>query len=402
MRNRILIGAAAGVTVPGIVLELGVYHSGSTIRALTFGIAIVGAAFLLSWAAEALQVDVSQGLALGLLALIAVLPEYIVDGTFAWKAAEEPANANFAVANMTGANRILIGIAWPMVVFIGWLRFRKTSVSLDPGHGLELVVLLVASVYAVTIPFKDSISLVDFVVLLAVFAAYMWRLAKLPAEKPRLIGPAAAIAALPTGWRRLVTSGLAVAAAVAILFVAEPFAEALIETGAELGVDEFLLVQWLAPFASEAPEFVIVALFASRGAATAAMGTLVSSKINQWTLLVGALPLIYSISLGDAEGLPLDDRQREELFLTAAQTLCAVVFMLDLRLHWYGAAILFALFAGQLIWRDQIMSFTVLYLVLAVVAGIVQKADIRVMFRDFVASIREPRATTQDAKRGAK
>ena len=400
MRNWFLVGAAAGVTTPGILLELGVYDSGPTIRALIFGIAIVGAAFLLSWAAEALQVDVSQGLALGLLALIAVLPEYIVDGTFAWKAAEDPANASLAVANMTGANRILIGIAWPMVVFIGWLRFRKTSVSLDPGHGLELVVLLVASVYAATIPFKDSISLVDFAVLLAVFAAYMWRLAKLPAEKPHLIGPAAAIAPLPVGRRRLVTSGLAAAAALAILFVAEPFANALIETGAELGVDEFLLVQWLAPFASEAPEFVIVALFAWRGAATAAMGTLVSSKINQWTLLVGALPLIYSISLGAPEGLPLDDRQRDELFLTAAQTLCAVVFMLDLRLHWYGAAILFALFAGQFIWRDQIMSFTILYLVLSVVAGIVQRADIRVMFRDFVASIREPHATMQDGKDG--
>ena len=95
MRNWVLIAAAA-VTLPGIALELGWYGaSAPAIRALVFGVVIVGAAFLLSWAAEVLQLDVSQGLALGLLALIAVLPEYIVDATFAWKAAEDPAYAEY-------------------------------------------------------------------------------------------------------------------------------------------------------------------------------------------------------------------------------------------------------------------------------------------------------------------
>lgn len=105
-----------------------------------------------------------------------------------------------------------------------------------------------------------------------------------------------------------------------MLFVAEPFAEALIETRGEFGIDEFLLVQWLAPLASEAPQFVVVALFAWRGAATAAMNTLVSSRINQWTFLVGMLPLIYSVPLGDFAGLPLDDRA---LLLNDPVNLCA-------------------------------------------------------------------------------
>ena len=88
MRNWVLIAAAAAVAMPGIALDLGAYGlAAPAFRALVFGMAIVGAAFLLSWAAEVLQLDVSQGLALGLLALIAVLPEYIVDVTFAWKAA---------------------------------------------------------------------------------------------------------------------------------------------------------------------------------------------------------------------------------------------------------------------------------------------------------------------------
>jgi cation:H+ antiporter len=397
MRNWILIAIAAAATVPGILLELGVYDARSSIRALIFGVAIVGAAFLLSWAAEALQVDVSQGLALGLLALIAVLPEYIVDATFAWQAAKDPSYAHYAVANMTGANRILIGVAWPLVLFLGWLRYRRTEVRLDRGHGLELVVLMAASVYAVTIPFKDEISLIDFVILAAIFGFYMWRLSKLPAEQPHLIGPAAAIAALPTGPRRLVTAGLALAAAVAILFVAHPFADALIDTGTELGIDEFLLVQWVAPLASEAPEFVVVSIFAWRGAATAAMGTLVSSKINQWTLLVGMLPLVYSISLGDLAGLPLDSLQRDELFLTAAQTLAAVVFMLDLRFHWYGAAILFGLFAAQFAFQDHLLTFAFIYFGLALFALVVQWKDIGVVIRDTRAAFREPPSTMPEA-----
>ena len=45
----------------------------------------MGAAFILSWAAEAAQLDISAGLAIAVLALIAVLPEYAVDFVFAWQ-----------------------------------------------------------------------------------------------------------------------------------------------------------------------------------------------------------------------------------------------------------------------------------------------------------------------------
>src|SRR3954452_17851603 len=98
MRPWLLIAIAAAFTIPGIALKLGWYDvAAPATRAVLFGVAIVGAAFLLSWAAEVLQLDVSQGLALGLLALIAVLPEYIVDATFAWRAAHEPAFVEYAV-----------------------------------------------------------------------------------------------------------------------------------------------------------------------------------------------------------------------------------------------------------------------------------------------------------------
>ena len=160
-----------------------------------------------------------------------------------------------------------------------------------------------------------------------------------------------------------------------ILLVAHPFGQALVASGQQFGVDEFLLVQWVAPIASEAPELVIVTLFAWRGATTAAFGALVSSKINQWTLLIAMLPLIYAISAGGLEPMNFptaaDDGlftfAGQEIFITAAQSLFAVVLLLDLRLGLPGAGMLLILFFLQLSVPDLGMAVGVTYLVLALV-----------------------------------
>ena len=281
---------------------------------------------------------------------------------------------------MTGANRLLIGIAWPMVIAIGWLRFRKSMVSLETQHGLELIVLLAATVYAFTIPFRGEISLVDFAVLVSMFVFYIWRVAHLPAEEPHLVGPAKLIGSLSTRARRAFTAVIAIVAAVGILLVAKPFATSLVATGTAMGIDEFLLVQWIAPLASEAPEFVVVALFAWRGAATAALGTLVSSKINQWTLLVAMLPLVYSFGIGAPTALPLDQRQEDEILLTAAQSLFAVALLLDLRLSLTGAGALFALFIVQMIFPETRSALTVVYIVLAAIVVLMSRGTARRAF----------------------
>lgn len=381
MRPWLPIVGALAVAVPGLAIRLGAADVSDPVRALLYGIAIVGAAFLLSWAAEVIQLDVSQGLALALLALIAILPEYVVDASFAWLAAEDPEYAGYAVANMTGANRLLIGLAWPLVLVIVWFRTRRRSVTLGPSHGLELVALLAATAYAFVLPFKGDLSLVDCAVLAAIFGVYVWRLTRLPAEEPHLVGPAKSIGALPDTQRRIFTGVLALAAAGIVLLVAKPFAKALVATGTEVGIDEFLLVQWLAPLASEAPEFVVVAIFAWRAAGEAALGTVVSSKVNQWTLLVGMLPLVYAVALGAAEPLPLDGRQEEEILLTAAQSLFAVALLLDRRLSLVGAGMLFALFGVQFIWPDTRVELSILYIILAAGALILSRAHLGATFR---------------------
>jgi cation:H+ antiporter len=376
MRKWLGVAIAAFSTILGLTLRLGLYHTSPAAEAVIYGVAIVGAAFMLSWAAEVFQLDVSQGLALAMLALIAILPEYIVDATFAWKAAHDPTQASLAVANMTGANRILIGVAWPLVVLLYHLRSRRTAVELQPSHGLELVVLLAATVYAFIIPLKGTLSWIDFVVLVALFLVYLWRLAKLPSEEPHLIGPAQTIASLGVRGRRAVSGGLALYSAALVLLIAEHFAEALVATGHQLHIDEFFLVQWVAPLASEAPEFVVVSIFAWRLAASAAMGALVSSKINQWTLLVAMLPLVYAISLGALNPMPLDSRQRDEVLLTATQSLFVVVLLLDLRLSLWGAGMIFGLFAVQFIFPDQRVAISVVYGVLSAVTLLLTRGGV--------------------------
>jgi cation:H+ antiporter len=363
-RRGQLTALAAGfaLTVPGLFLRLSGLSPESWIQALLFGLAVVGAAFLLAWAAEVLQLDVSAGLALAVLALIAVLPEYAVDFVFTSKAGTNPEKyAPLALANMTGGNRLLIGIGWSLVVLLAAWRVKRiarergyegpvdTEIELDRSHSVEIAFLLVATLYSLTLPLKRSLTLFDSVVLIILFVAYLVRIARAPAETPHLVGPAELLGTLPQRTRRLVVGVMLVFAAAVILASAEGFAEALVHTGAQFGIDEFLLVQWLAPLASEAPELLIAGLFAWRLNTNAALGALLSSKVNQWTLLVGSLPIVFAISSQSLHGLPLDTLQREELFLTAAQSAFAVAVLANRSISVKEAYLLLGLFLSQFV-----------------------------------------------------
>jgi len=364
------------------------------LQALIYGLAIVGAAAVLAWATEVAQLEIPRALAYSVLALIAVLPEYAVDMYFAWAAGTRPEYTAYAAANMTGANRLLIGIGWPLVVLLAWLTVRQRRAASNPiaplpvrlpsDARLDIAVLALATLYAFLLPFKASISLLDGAILIGFFAFYAWRVAQAHRAEPELLGPAALIARLPDGLRRAATVLLFVLAGVSIFSAAEPFAEALIETGTVLGIDRFLLVQWLAPFASEAPELVVVSLLALRRQAGLGLAALLSSKVNQWTLLVGMLPLAYSLGASELRALPLDPHQAEEVLLTAAQSLLAVAVLLDLRLSGRDAWMLFLLFSVQFVVPAVRLPVTVVYLVLAGLLLVVQ----RDRFRDYLPSRR--------------
>jgi len=419
-RQRISIVLALGLCLPGLVARLAGVHAKPGFMALLFGLAIVGAAFMLSWAAEVAQLDISAGLAIALLAFIAVLPEYAVDMVFAWKGGngfqefgsscqaagsttESP--CSLALANMTGANRLLIGIGWSLVVFLAWYAMRRrnraagpdqagetmTGITLDRTHSVELAFLAVASAYSLTLPLKRSITLLDAVVLVSLFVVYTVRISRAPAEEPHLVGPALYVGTFSQRNRRLTVGLFFFFAAGVILVCAEPFAESLVAAGAELGVSEFLLVQWLAPLASEAPELLVAGLYAWRLNTNAGLGTLVSSKVNQWTLLVGTLPIVFAVASGSTHGLPIIARQREELFLTAAQSVFAVAILLNLSISVREAGMLFALFWAQFVigavvpesWHGaELVAVGVVYLLLAAGYMVTHRRSVPQLLRD--------------------
>lgn len=403
-RKLVAFAVAASFTLPGLVLRGAGANPAELLGAVLFGMGIVGAAFLLAWSAEALELDVSRGLALAVLALIAVLPEYAVDFTFAFKAGTNPEKyAPLALANMTGGNRLLIGIGWPMVVLIAAWRMRSiarsrgysgaldTAIHLDRTRSVEIAFLVLATLYSLTLPLKQHLTLFDAAVLVALFVAYGIRVSRAPAEDPDIVGPAELLAALPQ-LRRRVTVGLVLGyAALVIVLCAEPFAESLVRTGEQFGISTFLLVQWVAPLASEAPELVVAGLFAWRLKTNSGLGTLVSSKVNQWTLLVGTLPIVFVVAGGALSGLPLDRLQREELFLTAAQSAFAVAVLASRSLSVREAWTLFALFVSQFILGALLppdlrhlerVSIGIVYLVLAVAVLFAQRASVRPLLRD--------------------
>ena len=382
-----LITLATLVTVPALYLRITGSHIELVTDTTLYGVAIVAAAFLLAWAAEAAEVDISQALAVAFIAFVAVLPEYAVDLTFAWKAGKDPEFAQFAVANMTGANRLLIGLGWSAVFFIFWMRTRGRVLSLRRGNALDVVALTAATLYSFTIPLKGSISLLDTVVLFAIFVAYMYGISRAEGDEPHLVGPAAWLGGLAQRRRRLANAWLFIFAAAVILASAEHFAEGLVESGTKLGIDEFLLVQWLAPLASEAPEFLVAGILAFRGRASVGLAALLSSKVNQWTLLVGGLPVVYSISSGTVDGvagvfgggLPMDARQSEEVLLTAAQSLFAVAVLISLSLGRYEAGALLGLFLIQFLIPISEVRLVIagIYIVLAVVLIGRQRREVR-------------------------
>ena len=64
--------------------------------------------------------------------MLTILPEYAIESVLAWDAGasfntetlEITAETQRVAANVTGANRLLIGVGWSVVILIYWLKHR--------------------------------------------------------------------------------------------------------------------------------------------------------------------------------------------------------------------------------------------------------------------------------------
>lgn len=328
---------------------------------------VLGSAIVIAWAAEAAQFLVSQGLALAILAWLQTLPEFAVEAVIAWDAGQtarystDPQQVAHATAlmtaNFTGSLRLLVGLGWPMIYGTAALFTRKqkgrlSEIRLEEEHSVEVVFLLVAIAYFVVIWYRGTLSLFDTVILTIIYLIYLFFLNKIPPQSEEKLEDVERIPRFILNQRKNVRNSLIVGLFFlggGMLYVsAHPFLESLKAMAIGLGISTFVFVQWVAPFLSEFPEKVSAFNWARRiTTAPMALMNMVSSNINQWTMLVAMLPIVYAISIGRVETIVFDEHQKLEILLTLGQSLLGAFLLANMRFAWWESSLLFVLWGVQ-------------------------------------------------------
>jgi cation:H+ antiporter len=420
------------LTLPWVAVVLSGVSLSPTGTVVVSGLAVLGASFLLAWGAETAEADVPRAFAIAVLAVLAVAPEYAVDAFYAWQAGAGGAtparcaeltaaqieaqgstlarachDGNLAIANMTGANRILIGLGWSGIALFTLYRARSVAdqavehrdgflrnvVVLDRDLSTEIAFLFLATLWAFLVPFRGGIDLVDTIVLVGLYVTYIGVIIRTGTETDDVhVGVPAYLQEYP--FPRRVTSVVLLFAysGVMILTAVEPFAHGLEAIGIALGLPPFFMIQWIAPLASESPELIVVVYLVNKARSTAGFNALISSKLNQWTLLIGTLAVVYSVALGQYGALPFDPKQAAEIWLTAAQSYFAIAVLVNFNISAREALVLLVLFVSQvliefllLVWlpttlvnaHELLLIFTVIYLVAGTVLLVVRRSAVR-------------------------
>jgi cation:H+ antiporter len=331
-------------------------HTAGFVAFLCFS-AVIVSALIISWAAEAAEFSISQGLAVAIVALLQVVPEFMVEAVIAWRK-----DIDLMMANFTGSNRLLMGVGWPLIfitadVYSRMRRGKKIDfIELRPENIVEVLALFISSLYFIVVLAKRDLQIYDGIFLGGVFVFYMFILRVLPEEeeekKEDLLAMPRKLVSIEDGKRRgLILLTLFVVGGATMWAVANPFLDSMKEVSAVFGISAFVFVQWVAPFLSEFPEKV-TAFYWARTIRLAPMALLnmVSSKVNQWTLLVSMIPIVYSFSMGRVATIPLDLHHREEILLSMMMTFYGCATLAKLKFTRGDAIVLFVLWLSQFLY----------------------------------------------------
>jgi cation:H+ antiporter len=317
--------------------------------------AVIGATLAIAWATEIAAFFISRGMALAILAFLQVSPEFAVEAVLARNAARDPGQLHLVTANFTGSNRLLVGAALPVIFLIGRRVLSRRGrwpgyLTIAKHHAVEIVALTIPSTYSFLWVLRGKLGLVDSAILVIMFGAYLFLLSKLPsaeAEEVELLRgvPKWVMETRSRAFQRNFAIGAFLLGGLVLFFAADPFVEGMRDIGEYIHVPPYLLLQWIAPLLSEFPEFFTVIYWSRQARAQQAFMNIVAAKINQWTLLIAMIPLVFAITLA-VEGrgftpIPFDYEQRVEILLTAAQGLFAAAAMFKFRfLRWEAYALL--------------------------------------------------------------
>jgi cation:H+ antiporter len=362
---RIVFGTALALATAAVS------SGGSWIHFLWSAPLIIGAAFLIAWGAEALQFMVSQGLALAMLAWLQTLPEFAVEADIAWNAARHTAGYSDALvtANFTGSIRLLMGFGMPTVYFIRAWKNRKNkaaepAIRMDPFHSVEIVSLFPPTVYFFFIVYRGRLDLLDSVVLLGFYIMYMVLLLKMPPEEEGESVddlPLVARAVMSRGkvGRVIGVASIFVGGGAILYLCVHPFVNSLQALAALVHIEGYFFIQWIAPFMSEFPEKVSAYSWAAQeGKAKMGLMNFLSSNINQMTMLVAMIPIVYAVSSGRwIAPIHLTEDQKEEVLLTASQAGLCMVLLFNMKFERWEAIGMFVLWILQFtstLWEDSV------------------------------------------------
>jgi cation:H+ antiporter len=314
-----------------LLIAAGPIRPSSPLTALWAAPAILLAAMLIAWAAESAQFFIAQGFALAILAWLQTMPEFAVEFVFAWRQ-----QVPLLMANLTGSLRLLTGLGWPMIYAVAAFGYRRRygkpmrEIRLGDEHCVEVVGLFVPLHYMLFVWLKGSLNVFDAAVLILIYAAYLFVLGKLPPQEAEGIDdlesiPRTIVKSRPV-LRNLFIAAFFVAGGLLIYVSAEPFAGSLLAVSAAIGVPSFVFVQWVAPFVSEFPEKVS-AFYWARTVHKAPMAL---------------MNIAYSVSRGAVSTIPFDSQQKLELLMTLGQSLVGMLFLVNMRLAWWEATVLFS------------------------------------------------------------
>ena len=355
---------------------------------ILYGFSIFSAALIISWAAESSERDISGSFVIAIIALIAVLPEYAIETVLAYTAGQSYKLNNFVFtnrvgyvsANVTGANRLLAGLGWPLIMLINMLK-NNQLLNIKNNNKLELLVLGIGAISMIIASIIKFQPIFISFVLIIIYLIYLFITSKKESTESEFVGISEYLANLPKLTRITTNILLIIFSAVTIFIVSHPFVESLIHIGGKFGIDEYYLIQWLAPLASESPEIIIASLFAMKGRSLESISIILSSQANQMSLLIGSMGAIFSFATSSLISFPLNDTQGVEFLLTSAFALLQISMILWGKFKLQMPVLLLIIFFVQLIITDTsiraylsiaIYMFALIYLILFITKNKIQ------------------------------
>jgi len=353
-RRHLLVATCCAVL--GLVVHEMLRFLPTSVATVGLGIGLIGASFMLAWAADAGEAVFSGGLVLAAVALVGVLPEFVIEVHFAFIQ-----EADLVTANLTGATRLLLTGATALPLLVAFFAHRRGQIAPStragqPDRRCDLGMLLVVAVFEAQVVVRGSLTVFDGVLLLGLYVLYARRVQGTPDEEPAVVGVGAGLMTLPEKYRRPAVAGLILGAGAVVITIANPFTQSLLATGASVGIDPYLMIQSVVPVATEAPEIVVVAVLVASRRPAQGLALFLASSVSQSTLGLGSLPIAYFAG-GGGLALPLGSREQLELAFTGAVTLFVVAALATLRPARADAVLIVVVFVLQLVYPTAFTRF---------------------------------------------